>query len=280
MGNILADKVAFVTGAGKFRGMGAATAGKLASLGALVVVTDVCRSRPELGWGNLSVGEDPEDLERIAQSIRDAGGQAHAMAVDVTDSARVEEAIALTVERFGSIDILINNAGTVAGAAPFLDLSDDKWTLSYDVNLMGMVRTCRAAIPHMLGQGGGVIVNNASLLGITAVAGYGAYTATKHAVIGLTKTLAAEFGSGGIRCNAICPGMIQTQMGIVEAQMMAAEHGVSVEEAERMMAEPAALRRCGQPEEVAELMAFLASPASSFLTGIAVPVSGGYPMGL
>lgn len=192
----------------------------------------------------------------------------------------MEEALAICAQRFGSLDILFNNAGTVAGAGPFLEVSDTEWGLSFAVNVQGMINTCRAAIPVMLERGGGAIVNNSSLLGITAVAGYSAYTTTKHAVIGLTKTIAAEFGSGGIRCNAICPGMIQTQMGVTEAEMIAREHGVSIAEAEQMMSAPAALRRCGTPEEVADVVAFLAGPGARFLTGLAVPVSGGFPMGL
>lgn len=276
----LAGKVAFVTGAGKARGMGAVTAATLASRGATVVLSDLCRARPELHWGALTIGDSREELERLAAEIRQAGGEAHAMAVDVTDRAQVEEALASCAQRFGSLDILFNNAGTVAGAGPFLEVSDADWGLSFAVNVQGMINTCRAAIPVMLARGGGAIVNNSSLLGITAVAGYSAYTTTKHAVIGLTKTIAAEFGSGGIRCNAICPGMIQTQMGVTEAEMMAREHGVSVAEAEQMMSAPAALRRCGTPEEVADVVAFLAGPGARFLTGLAVPVAGGFPMGL
>ncbi|WBX82517.1 SDR family NAD(P)-dependent oxidoreductase [Sphingosinicella microcystinivorans] len=276
----LAGKVAFVTGAGKARGMGAVTAATLAARGATVVLSDLCRARPELHWGALTIGDSQEELERLAAEIRQAGGEAHAMAVDVTDRAQVEEALASCARRFGSLDILFNNAGTVAGAGPFLEVSDADWGLSFAVNVQGMINTCRAAIPVMLARGGGAIVNNSSLLGITAVAGYSAYTTTKHAVIGLTKTIAAEFGSGGICCNAICPGMIQTQMGVTEAEMMAREHGVSVAEAEQMMSAPAALRRCGTPEEVADVVAFLAGPGARFLTGLAVPVAGGFPMGL
>lgn len=276
----LAGKVAFITGAGKARGMGAVTAATLAARGATVVLSDLCRARPELHWGALTVGDSPEELERLAAEIRAMGGNAHAIAVDVTDRAQVEAAMANCVDRFGGIDILFNNAGTVAGAAPFLEVSDADWGLSFAVNVQGMINTCRAAIPVMLTRSGGAIVNNSSLLGITAVAGYSAYTTTKHAVIGLTKTIAAEFGGGGIRCNAICPGMIQTQMGVTEAEMMAREHGVSMEEAKQMMSAPAALRRCGTPEEVGDVVAFLAGPQSRFLTGLAVPVSGGFPMGL
>ncbi len=278
---LLEGKVAIVTGAGRPKGMGRASALKLAEQGANVVVTDVARERKDLEIeGFTAIGDDFSALERLVGEIEALGSKGLAMAVDVTDASQIQACVEKTCEAFGGVDILFNNAGTAIGVGPFLDIQPVNWELSWKVNVMGMVEFCRAVIPKMIERGGGSIINNASMAGLGATKGYGAYTVTKFAVVGLTKGIAAEFGCHGIRCNATCPGMILTDMGEEEIQFISMENGISLEEARRVFGEVAALGRAGQPEEVADVVAYLAGPRSGFLTGVALPVAGGQPIGL
>ncbi len=277
----LEGKVAIVTGAGRPKGMGRATALKLAEQGASVVVTDVARERKDLEIeGFTGIGDDFSALEGLVGEIEALGSKGLAMAVDVTDAKQIQACVDKACEAFGGVDVLFNNAGTAVGVGPFLDIQSVNWDLSWQVNVKGMVEFCRAVIPKMIERGGGSIINNASMAGLGAMEGYGAYTVTKFAVVGLTKVIAAEFGRQGIRCNATCPGNILTNMGEEEIKFISLEKGVSEEEARNIFGEAAALGRAGQPEDVADVVAFLAGPHSRFLTGIALPVSGGMPKGL
>ena len=261
----LQGKVAIVTGAGKARGMGRATAIALAQRGARVVVTDITPT-PEAAAGL-------KETARLAQGL--------AIPADITKQDEVRACVAKTVEEFGRVDILFNNAGVGApGAGPFLEIAPDRWQLTWDVNVMGMVHFCQAVIPIMLEQRGGSIINNASLAGLGAIAGLSAYTASKFAVVGLTKALAAEFGPQGIRCNAVCPGVIDTDMGRKEVTLFAEMEGVSEEEAEKILIEPVPLGRWGKPQEVAEAVVFLASDAASYISGATLPVAGALAPGL
>ena len=270
MNKLLQDQVAIITGAGRPRGMGWATALKLAQEGAHVVVTDIT---PTDG--------DRANLETAARQVEELGVQALAIPVDVTDQAQVAACVEQTMTTFGRVDILFNNAGVAApGAGPFLEITPDGWNQTWQVNVMGMVHSCRAVIPIMLEQGRGSIINQASLAGLGVIGGLAAYTASKYAVIGLTKSIAAEYGAQGIRCNATCPGAIDTDMGRLEVQLYAEMEGMGLEEAEEWLIEPAAMKRWAQPREVAEAVAFLASPAASYITGVALPVAGGMPAGL
>ena len=270
MKKLLQDQVAIITGAGRPRGIGWATALKLAQEGAHVVVTDITPS-----------AEDRANLETAASQVQELGVEALAITVDVTDQAQVAACVEKTMATFGRVDILFNNAGVaVPGAGPFLGITPEGWNETWQVNVMGMVHFCRAVIPIMLEQGGGNIINQASLAGLGVIGGLSAYTATKYAVIGLTKSIAAEYGAHGIRCNATCPGVIDTDMGRLEVQLYAEMEGMSLEEAEEWLIEPVAMKRWAQPAEVAEAVAFLAGPASSYITGVALPVAGGLPAGL
>jgi NAD(P)-dependent dehydrogenase (short-subunit alcohol dehydrogenase family) len=279
--SLLKGKVAIVTGAGRPKGMGRASALKLAEQGASVVVTDLARERGDLMIkGLLGIGDDFAALERLVSEIEALGAKGLAMAVDVTDPDQIRTCVEKTCATFGGVDILFNNAGTGIGVGSFLDIRSENWDLSWQVNVKGMVEFCRAVIPKMIERGGGSIINNASTAGLGAAAGYGAYTVTKFAVVGLTKLVAAEFGRHNIRCNATCPGNILTNMGEEEIRFISMEKGISEEEARKLFGEVAALGRAAQPEEVADVVAFLAGPRSAFLTGIAVPVAGGMPAGL
>ena len=278
---LLEGKVAIVTGAGRPKGMGRASALKLAEQGASVVVTDVARERKDLEIeGLLGIGDDFAALERLAAEIEALGSKALAMAVDVTDAGQIQACVEKTCETFGGVDIMFNNAGTAVGVGSLMDISSENWDLSWQINVKGMVEFCKAVIPKMIERGGGSIINNASMAGLGAAEGYGAYTVTKFAVVGLTKVVAAEFGRHNIRCNAICPGMILTDMGEEEIKFISMEKGVSMEEARRHFGEVAALGRAGQPEEVADVVAYLAGPRAGFLSGVALPVAGGMPLGI
>ena len=278
---LLEGKVAIVTGAGRPKGMGRASALKLAEQGATVVVTDLARKRQDLMIeGLLGIGDELAALEKLVSEIEALGSKGLAMAVDVTDADQIRACVDKTCETFGGVDILFNNAGTAIGVGPFLDILSQNWDLSWQVNVKGMMEFCRAVIPKMIERGGGSIINNASMAGIGGEGGYGAYVVTKFAVVGLTKLLAAEFGPQNIRCNATCPGAILTDMGEEEITFIAMEKGISQEEAAKVFDKMAALGRAAQPEEVADVVAYLAGPRSAYLTGVALPVAGGMRPGL
>ncbi|MEM7223287.1 MAG: SDR family NAD(P)-dependent oxidoreductase [Pseudomonadota bacterium] len=262
----LTGKVAIVTGASAPHGIGRATALKLAELGAAVVVTDTEQWLPR--------------LEELSQTIETDGGRALAMAVDVTQREQIDACVSRTCGAFEGVDILVNNAGTTAGALPFLEITEADWNASFRVNLKGPADFCQAVIPMMKDAGGGAIVNIGSTASLGAEPGFGAYTATKHGLVGLTKTIAAEFGPDGIRCNAVCPGFVMTDMHIAANERIAAREGrdPTVVAADRYSG--VALRRAATPEEVAEVVAHLASPAASYITGVALPVAGGSSVGL
>lgn len=278
---LLTGKVALVTGAGKTKGMGRAAALKLAAEGADVIVTDISKPCSELEIdGVLKVGEDFAILENLVGEIEKLGSRALAIAVDVTNREQVTDCIEKAREHFGGIDILFNNAGTAIGTGPFLEMTETQWDLSYSVNLKGMVHLCQNVIPLMIERGGGSIINNASLAGLGVIEEMAAYSATKFAVIGLTKAIATEFGKYHIRCNAVCPGLIRTDMGDAEIKIFAESWKCSLEEAEKKLTDPVPMGRWARPEEVAEVVTFLAGPAASYVTGIAMPVAGGLAAGL
>jgi 3-oxoacyl-[acyl-carrier protein] reductase len=278
---LLEGKVAIVTGAGRPKGMGRASALKLAEQGASVVVTDVARERKDLMIeGLLGIGDDFAALEKLVSEIEAMGSKALAMAVDVTDAVQIQACVDKAYEAFSGIDILFNNAGTAVGVGSIMDIPSESWDLSWQVNVKGMVDFCKAVIPKMIERGGGSIVNNASMAGLGAAPGYGAYCVTKFGVVGLTKLVAAEFGRQNIRCNAVCPGMILTDMGEEEIKFISMEKGISMEEARQYFGEVAAMGRAGQPEEVADVVAYLAGPRAGFLSGVALPVAGGLPNAL
>lgn len=259
------NQVVIVTGAGRPRGMGRATALKFASHGARVVVTDVVRSGHE--------DQDRRALEQVVTEVNGAGPAGLGVAVDVCDQKQIADCVEKTLEQFGTIDVLVNNAGTAIGAGPFLEQDDHAWDLSVRVNLLGVVNFCKAVIPVMQKSGGGVIVNNSSMLGLAAEPFTAAYTATKFGVVGLTKVIASEFGKDNIRCNTVCPGSVDTDQQAAGIEKFAKWYGVSLEDA-LADAERNALGRSASPEEVADVMVWLASPMSSFVSGAAIPVTG------
>lgn len=258
----LSGKIAIVTGAAHPKGMGFATAKKLISAGASVVCLDL----------------DADAVQQIAETL---GERAFAMPLDVTDADAVKTVVETINRQFGAIDILFNNAGVGVGPGSFLETRASDWNTSVAVNLKGVADLCQAVLPHMVSKGSGCIINNTSLCGLGAMPGIPAtYTASKFAAVGLTKALALEFGAQGVRVNAICPGSIKTQMYDGAIGSLAEAEGISFQEAEKLEAGSIALKRAGEPEEVADLVLFLASDKARYLNGTAIPVSGGMAPGL
>lgn len=248
--NELTGKVAIVTGAST--GIGRAAAMALAAEGAVVVVSDIDRDR----------GED------VARAIIDKGGQALFVAADVSDDAQVAALVAQAVDHFGGLDLAYNNAGIEGVQAPTADCTPENWHRTLAVNLTGVWSCMRHEIPRMLERGGGSIVNCSSVAGLVGFANIPAYTASKHGVVGLTKTAALEYAEQGIRVNAICPGVIDTEM--VERFI-----GGQAEAREAMTAmQP--VNRLGRPEEIADAVVWLCSDRSTFVTGQAIAVDGGF----
>lgn len=260
------NKVAIVTGAGHPQGIGRAIASKLAESGSHVAVTDL---------------EGAAGLNSVADELSGLGPEAIAIACDVTKPDQVAAAFTQVADRFGRIDILVNNAGVGVGSADFLELEERDWDITLAVNVKGVANCCRQAIPLMLKQGEGLIINIASLAGLGAIDSIPAnYTASKHAVTGLTKQLAVQYAKQGIRCNAVCPGSIVTQMHQQTLELIAAENGITIEEAQQLEDAHIPLGYSAQPSAIADAVAYLASPAASYITGVALPVAGGMAPGL
>lgn len=261
------------------RGIGRAIALRLSAEGAIVVLTDL--AGPVWLGGDDWPERDRLDLlgETVSQ-IRDGGGTAIAQAVDVTSEDEISVCVDTVLARFGRVDILVNNAGSLAGAADFLMTTPTEWTASFRVNLLGPMMFTQAVLPAMRRERSGAIVNIGSTGSLGAEPGFGAYTAMKHGLIGLTKTIAAEFGPDGIRCNAVCPGYIATDMHEAANRRLADENALSIDEMRAQRYRNVALRSAGDPEDVADAVAYLAGPHARYITGAVLPVSGGVPPGI
>jgi NAD(P)-dependent dehydrogenase (short-subunit alcohol dehydrogenase family) len=249
MSKLLEGKVALVTGAAF--GIGRATALNFAAEGAKVVVSDV---QPE--------GEETVSL------IRKAGGEAIFMRADVSKASEVQALVQGTVKAYGRLDIGFNNAGIGGSQQPVAELPEEAWQKVLAVNLTGVFLCMKYELQQMEKQGGGAIVNNASILGTVAFANASAYTASKHGVLGLTKTAALEYAPKKIRINSVCPAFIETPM-LQHAGLLQGEARKALEALHPM-------KRIGQPEEVARVVTFLASDQASFVTGHPMLVDGGY----
>jgi NAD(P)-dependent dehydrogenase (short-subunit alcohol dehydrogenase family) len=248
--SLLADKVVIVTGAS--RGIGAAAAQLFADEGAAVVLA----------------ARDQAALGAVVAEITERGGEAHAVATDVTDIAAVERMVAAAVGRYGRLDGAFNNAGEGHRPAPLADLDVDVFDRTLDVNLRGVYLCLRAELGEL--ASGGAVVNMTSSAGLSGAPGMGAYSAAKHAVVGLTKTAALDYGPLGIRVNAVAPGPILTEGGI----------GAAPAEVQRKVAQMLPLKRLGTAVEVARVAAFLLSDAAAFVNGAVVPIDGGKLAGM
>ena len=265
----LSGRVAFVTGGS--RGLGRADALALARAGADVVVADLLvesqLSAETDRYGALATVARQQGLVHTEETVRDIeamGRKALAVRCDVTDRAEVEAAVGRAVDELGSVDILINNAGTLDHVAQFHEQSAELWERDLRVNLTGAFNCAQAAWPHMKARGWGRIVNMASVAGTLGGFGQASYSTTKAGLLGLTKTLAMEGGRHGITCNAIVPGVIGTEAFEMANAVM-----------NERIVKRTALRRPGEPQEIANMVAFLCSDLAAYVTGIELNVSGG-----
>jgi 3-oxoacyl-[acyl-carrier protein] reductase len=265
----LSGRVALVTGGS--RGLGRADALTLARAGADVVIADLLfeseLSEETDEYGPLAMVARTQGLvgtESAAGEIRALGRRALAVRCDVTDRGQVDAAVARTVEELGSVDILVNNAGTLDHVGQFPNQSPELWERDLRVNLTGAFNCAQAVWPHMQERGWGRIVNMSSVAGTLGGFGQASYSTTKSGLLGLTKTLAMEGARHGITCNAIVPGVIGTE----------AFHLASSAMNDRIVARTA-LKRPGEPQEIANTVAFLCSDLASFITGVELNVSGG-----
>ena len=247
-------KCTLVTGAGA--GIGRATALKFAAEGARVVVSDI----------HVSEGEETVSM------IHKAGGTAMFQRADVSNANDVAALVAGAVDQYGRLDCAVNNAGIEGTIAPFIDQTDANYDTIMRVNAKGTFLCMQAEIRHMLKSGGGSIVNLSSIAGLIGFPGLSPYVASKHAVIGMTKNAALEYGKSGIRVNAVCPGGIDTRM-----LDSLADQATAGDQSSRQMMDPLhPMGRIGTPDEVANLIVWLSSPEASFMLGAIVPVDGGY----
>ena len=244
------DKVALVTGGSS--GIGRATSLAFARQGARVAIAD----------------REPTGAAETARMIEDIGGSATVFEIDVTKAAEVASLVERVVQTYGRLDYAFNNAGIGGKVAKTADYPEEEWDRIIDVNLKGVWLCMKYEVPVMEKQGSGAIVNTASIYGLAGAAGYIAYNAAKHGVVGITRTAALEYATAGIRINAVCPGYIRTPM---------TQPGIDANpEFERKMVSQTPMGRMGMPEEIAEAVVWLCSDAASFVTGHTMTPDGGY----
>jgi 3-hydroxybutyrate dehydrogenase len=260
-GNGLKGQVALVTGGGV--GIGRAIAKAFVSEGAQVAIC----------------GRRLEELERTALALSKPGADVLALPCDVTQRVDVERTVNAVVQNCGRLDILVNNAGA-SGRTSIQDPDDSKWHTIIQVNLTGSYLCSKLAIPHMLTQQYGRIINVSSVLGRFGVAGYLAYCTAKHGLLGFTKALALEVASQGITVNAICPTWVDTAMARQGIEETAAILGVSPEEFREMAITAVPIKRMAEAEEVASAVMYLCSKAASAMTGQALNICGGATAGI
>ena len=268
---LLEGKVALVTGAS--RGLGRAIALALGMAGASVAVTDLlvedaeydakALSEYSILAGHFSNAGEVKTLQ-TAQEIQAMGSKSYAMKLDVTDRKEVKNVVQAVENELGPVDILVNNAAVMDNLGKFEEQKTERWQRDLNVNLTGAYNCCKAVWPGMVRKGWGRIVNISSVAALMGASLQPSYGATKAGLIGLTKSLAIEAGRYGITVNTVCPGFIATEaVHLYDASM------------KERIEKKTALRRLGHPEEVAQVVAFLASDGASYITGAVIPVTGG-----
>lgn len=247
----LQEKVAVVTGAAS--GMGKEIAKLYAKEGAKVIVADL----------NI------DGAEAVVKEITADNGIAKAVPANVAKQEDIDHMIDTAVNEYGKLDILVNNAGIMDGFEPVADITDERWDLIFDINTKGVMRSMRKAIPLFLEQGNGVIVNIASTGGLNGAHAGATYGASKHAVVGLTKNTGYMYAQKGIRCNAIAPGAVNTNIS-------ASMKNINPFGMERTKTVQGVIPRVGEAEEIAKAALFLASDEASFVNGTVLTVDGGW----
>ncbi|NRQ31141.1 SDR family oxidoreductase [Nonomuraea sp. NN258] len=247
----LKGKVALITGGGT--GIGAATARRFVAEGASVLLT----------------GRRAGPLEEVAAGL---GPAAAVVAADMADGAQARHAVETCVERFGSLDVVIANAGGHGGGA-VAETDDESWRLSLDANLNTCFVTCRETLPALVDSGGSIVVVS-SIAGLAAGPAVSGYVTTKHALVGLTRSIARDYGPR-VRANCLCPGWVRTPMADEQMEALMERDGITVEEAYARVTQDVPLRRPGTAAEIAGICLFLASDESSLMTGAVVVADGG-----
>jgi NAD(P)-dependent dehydrogenase (short-subunit alcohol dehydrogenase family) len=268
----LTGKVAMVTGAGRPGGLGAAIAARLAAEGAAVVITDL------EGGSDLPADRvgSAEGIERVVADIVAAGGHAVSQPLDVRIEDDVHAAVTRSVKEFGRLDILINNAGIGFMMEPLVEMPVARWRTVLDVNLTGAFLCTQYATRQMILQGqGGRVINIASVAAKSGSVHLAAYAASKHGMIGLTRSAAIELGPHRITVNAVCPNHVTTGLGAVQNAYRAAQRGQTVDEYLAEMRGRIPLGRVGLATDTAKACAFLCSEEAAYITGEAMNVSGG-----
>lgn len=226
------------------------------------------------GFGVVVVGRRARPLEELAAKLRGDGHDALAAPADVSSAQQVAGAIAAAVDRFGGVDVLVNNAG-VGDSGTLLDESLERWEETLRVNLTGAFIATQAALPHMIERGGGAVVNVSSVNGLVAGPGWTSYNVSKAGLIMLAKCLTADYGRSGIRANAVCPGWVRTPMGDSDMDELGLALGIDREGAYARAHSRHPLGRPAEPEEIADVIAFLASPRAAYVSGATIVVDGG-----
>lgn len=270
----LQGKVAIVTGSGRAKGLGEAMVKRLAAEGCRVVISDIGQARgalmPASAVGSVS------EMDQIAQDIRASGGEAIALSCDVLEEQQVEALIAQTVAHYGGLDIMVNNAGIGYLMKPIVEMTQADWDAVLGVNLRGAFFGIKYAAKQMLAQGrGGRIINIGSQASKSGFPYAAAYVASKHGMIGLTRTAAIELGAEGITVNTICPNHVTTGLGAWQNQFFSAATGRSEDKYLADMKARIPLGRPGLQEDIAKACAFLASQQAAYITGESMNVSGG-----
>ncbi|HYL57557.1 MAG TPA: SDR family NAD(P)-dependent oxidoreductase [Candidatus Acidoferrales bacterium] len=269
----LEGKVAVVTGCARERGIGRAIAMRLAREGANVVAADYCRSiaeYPDAKFGQM------EELEGLAAEIRKIGRRSIAVKVDVTDEAEVAAMAEAAMKEFGRVDILCNNAGGGVGGGPVVQQTLDSWNRTVAINLTGTFLCAKHVAPKIIAGGrGGRIINTASIAGKRGGPMMAAYSSAKHGVIGLTRSLALELGAFNITVNAVCPGFVETQLFEGLINMVGTTRHMNREQVLKTFVQQVPMGRMENGDDVANVVAFLASEDGGYMTGQALNICGG-----
>ena len=278
MNDVNPSRVAVVTGAAREGGIGRAIAARFLRDGYRVVVADLVRpmsTHPDYE------GSGAGELERAVAALG-AGGEVFGQGCDVRDEDQVEALLVATMERFGRLDVMVNNAGVAIGLGPVVELSLQDWQVNLDIMATGVFLCSRAAARRMIEQGeGGRIITVASQAGKLGTAWLSAYCAAKFAAIGFTQSLAHEVGEHGITVNAVCPGTVATPLLGVKGgifDLYTKMTGMTLEQYQRRLMRSIPMGRFETPEDVAASVAFLASPDANYITGEALNVTGGQTM--